>query len=163
MSRLRDHAFDWIAWLLFAAVPLLIFWQSATSLSEQDAASGGPLENAALYPRIVATAMGIIVVIQLVRLILGRVQHHSGFSSQEGTRLALALTVLFIFYLLALPHAGFHIATPVLCIVMMWAFGAPAIYAVLGGTALWLGASYVFEGLLNVVLPVGIFDLVIFR
>ena len=103
MFRLRDYGYDWIAWLIFASIPALIFWQSATSLAEQDAASGGPLENAALYPRVVAAIMSVIVVAQGARLVLGRVRQDSAFRAEKGTRLAVALTLLFVVYLLALP------------------------------------------------------------
>ena len=163
MTKIRDNAYDWLAWLLFAAVPVVIFWQSATSLAEQGAASGGPLENAALYPRVVATVMTAIVIIQALRLLLGRVATRSGFRMESGTPLAIALSVLFVAYLIALPYAGFHIVTPLLCISMIWVFGIPPVAAILGGAMLWIGASYIFEGLLNVVVPVGIFNLTLFR
>jgi putative tricarboxylic transport membrane protein len=162
MQRFLRHGFDWIAWLFFAAIPAVIFWQSATSLAEQGAAGGGPLENAAFYPRVIATLMTIVVIVQGVRLLLGRVQQASPFEAAEGTRLALALTGLFVVYLVSLPYAGFHIATPVLLVCMTCAMGVRPVPAVLGSAALWLSASYVFEGFLNVVLPVGIFNLTLF-
>ncbi|WP_179869542.1 tripartite tricarboxylate transporter TctB family protein [Rhizobium anhuiense] len=163
MIRLRCYAYDWITWLMFAAIPVLIFWQSAISLAEQDAASGGPLENAAFYPRVVAVFMSVIVVAQGARLVLGRVRQNSAFRVEKGTRLAIALTLLFVVYLITLPYIGFHIATPILCAAMMRGLGVSTVPAVLGGVTLWLGSSYVFEGLLNVVLPVGMFNLAIFR
>jgi len=163
LFRLRDYAFDWIAWLFFASIPALIFWQSATSLAEQGAASGGPLDNAAFYPRVIASLMSVVVVVQVIRLVLGRVSHHSPFAREGGTVLALSFTAVFVIYLGALPYSGFHLATPPLCIGMMWAMGVRPVPAFIGGLVLWLGASFVFEGLLNVVLPVGIFNLTIFN
>ncbi|WP_336057130.1 tripartite tricarboxylate transporter TctB family protein [Nitratireductor sp. CH_MIT9313-5] len=162
MSRFRAHAFDWIAWIFFASIPVVIFWQSATSLAEQGAASGGPLDNAALYPRVIAALMSVAVAIHGIRLLLGRVQGQSALEVGVGTRLGIALAALFVGYLLLLPHAGFHIATPVLLIVMTRALGLGIVPAVLGSVALWLGASFVFEGLLNVVLPVGMFNITMF-
>lgn len=163
MSRFRAHAFDWIAWLLFASIPVIIFWQSATSLAEQGAASGGPLDNAAFHPRVIGALISVAVAIHGVRLLLGRVQGQSAFVAETGTRLAVALTILFVVYLLLLPYAGFHIVTPILLIVMTRALCLGLPRAVLGSVALWLVASFVFEGLLNVVLPVGMFNLTLFN
>jgi hypothetical protein len=163
MQRFRRHGFDWIAWLLFATVPVVIFWQSATSLAAQGAASGGPLENAAFYPRMIATVMTVAVIVQGARLALGRVHHHvSPFEATEGTRLALAMTALFFTYLVLLPYVGFHLVTPIFLLCMVRALGVKLLPAVLGSVALWLGASFVFEGFLNVVLPVGAFNLTVF-
>ncbi len=162
MARLRAHAFDWMAWLLFASVPAVIFWQSATSLAEQGASEGGALENAALYPRVIATAMSVAVAVQGARLLLGRVQHLSPFEAEPGTRLALVLTAVFVGYLALLPYAGFHILTPVLLTVTMRAFGLTWLSAAVGSIALWLATSFVFEGMLNVVLPVGVFAISVF-
>lgn len=163
MFRLRDYAFDWIAWLFFASIPALIFWQSATSLAEQGAASGGPLDNAAFYPRVIASLMSFIVAVQGIRLVLGRVSHYSPFLREGGTPLALSFTAVFVIYLIVLPYSGFHLATPPLCIGMMWAMGVRPVPSLFLGLVLWLCASFVFEGLLNVVLPVGIFNLTIFN
>ncbi|MDX9861519.1 MAG: hypothetical protein RBS99_11445 [Rhodospirillales bacterium] len=74
MRKFGDHAFDWIVWVMFAAVPAVIFWQAATSLEEQGAASGGPMVNAAFYPRIVVWTMLGLVVWLALRLVQGRVR-----------------------------------------------------------------------------------------
>jgi hypothetical protein len=162
ISRIRTHAFDWIAWIFFASIPAVIFWQSSTSLAEQGAAAGGPLENAALYPRVIATLMCIVVVIHGMRLVLGRVQHRSAWEGSSGTGLALVLSVLFVAYLALLPYAGFHLATPVLLIIMMRAFGVGSVTSVIASVTLWLTTAFIFEGLLNVVLPVGMLNISVF-
>lgn len=163
MPQFRKHLFDWIAWALFASVPALIFWQSATSLSEQGAAAGGPLENAAFYPRVIAALLGIAVAVHGVRLLFGRISSDIDPGQTSAGWLPYAISALFIIYLMVLPTVGFHILTPVLLLIMMSALGLPLRWAVPGGIAVWLGASYVFEGMLNVVLPVGIFNLSIFN
>lgn len=163
MSRFRENIFDWIAWLMFALIPVVIFWQSSTSLAEQDAASGGPLENAALYPRAIATLLTIIVVAQGVRLFFSRPQIQTAPASRPQTPMALALTLLFVVYLIVLPYAGFHVVTPVLLFVMTCALGLGPLSSLAGSIVLWLATSFVFEGLLNVVLPVGMFNLSIFH
>lgn len=163
MTKFRDYAFDWIAWLLFAAIPAVIFWQSATSLAEQGAASGGPMQNAALYPRILATAMTVLVMLQAVRLALGRVRQASPLQGTETTRLALLISGVFVLYLVALPYAGFHITTPPFCFAMFLLLGLRVPAALFGAVVLWVATAYVFEGLLNVILPVGVFEIALFN
>jgi putative tricarboxylic transport membrane protein len=162
MQRFRDYTYDWIAWAIFAAIPATIFWQSATSLAEQGAASGGPMENAALFPRIVASIMVVLVAVLALRLFLGRVQQKSPLEAAEGTRLALVATGFFTVYLVVLPYAGFHLATPVLCFLLFWLLGIGPIAAIAGGIGLSLATAFVFEGLLNVVLPVGVLNITLF-
>ena len=67
--KFRDHGFDWIVWALFLGLPPLVMHQAATSLAEQGVASGGPLENAAVFPRIVAWVLAGLCVIHALRLI----------------------------------------------------------------------------------------------
>ena len=163
MKRFHDAAFDWIAWAGFAAVPALIFWQCATSLEEQDVASGGPMENAAFYPRIVASVMVALLIWQAGRLVLGSTTKPSPFRAAAGTRLALATTALFVAYLVVLPYAGFHLATPVLCFLLFRLLGARTLAALVGGGVLSLTLAFVFEALLNVILPLGVFDIAVFN
>ena len=162
MTGCRRHAFDWIALLIFAVVPAVIFWQSATSLAEQGAASGGPMENAAFYPRIVASIMTLLVILHAVRLLTGRVSGTSPAMAGPSTGRALVATALFVVYLAALPYAGFHLATPSLCFCLFWLLGMRGVPSMIGAVILWLAAAFVFEGLLNVVLPVGLFNIAIF-
>ncbi len=162
MRRFRDQAFDWTVWALFAAVPAVIFWQSATSLEEQGAASGGAMENAAFYPRIVAAIMTALLAWHVVRLALARSRKASPFARGVGTRLALVAAGMFVGYLLALPYAGYHLATPILSALLFRILGMRPLPAVAGGLVLSFGLAFVFESLLNVILPVGIFDLALF-
>lgn len=159
----RDHSYDWIAWGTFAAIPLVIFWQCATSLADQDAASGGPMENAALYPRILAVVMTVLVIIQAGRLCFGAVVQLSPLKASAETIRACCATGLFVAYLVCLPVIGFHIATPVLCLAMFLLLRTGLVAAVSGAILLWLATSFIFEGLLNVVLPVGIFNIALFN
>jgi hypothetical protein len=119
--------------------------------------------NAAFYPRIVASIMIVLLAWLALRLALGRVRRKSPIKAAEGTRLALVATALFIVYLLALPYAGFHLATPFLCFLLFWLLGIRPVAAVAGGIALSLVIAFVFEALLNVVLPVGIFNIALFN
>lgn len=163
MQRFRDSAFDWVAWILFAAVPVLIFWQCATTLEEEGVASGGPMENAAFYPEIVASVMTFLLVWLAASLLLGRLRRKTPFTAGPGTIRALAATAFFIAYLVLLPYAGFHLATPLLCFLMFRLLGLGTIAAAAGGIGLSLATAFVFQGLLHVVLPVGVFNISVFK
>lgn len=162
MRNLRTYAFDWIAWALFAAIPVAIFWQSATSLAEQDVASGGPMRNAAIYPKAVAVIMIGLLILNGLRVAMARVAEPSPPTWDDGTGKAILSTGLFIAYLVALPFIGFHIASPVISAVLFGLLGIRPLVAVAGGVALSLSVAFVFEGLLNVVLPVGVFGISLF-
>jgi hypothetical protein len=161
--RFRAYAYDWVAWILFASVPVIVFWQCSTSLVEQDAAGGGPMENAALYPRVLAGVMSVLVVVQALRLLLGKVRQPSPFKAHPETRRALVGAGLFVVYLVALPVIGFHIATPLLCTGLFLLLGMSIVASVVGAVLLWLATSFVFAGLLNVVLPVGVYNISLFN
>ena len=163
MRTLRDYAFDWIAWAIFASIPVTIFWQASTSLVEQGGASGGPLQNAAYYPRLLAVFMSALVLIQAVRLVLRRVAQTSPLKRDVGTVRAFIGTAIFFIYLLALPTVGFHIATPILCLSLFLLLQMGIVQAIAATLVLWLTTSLIFEGLLNVVLPVGMFNIALFN
>jgi len=158
----RDYAFDWIVWVLFLALPLVILWQSATSLDEQGVASGGPMVNAALFPRMIAWLLLGLAVINGARIAFGMIRKPSPLKATPTTRLALIATAIFIVYLIALPIAGYHLATPVLIAVLLKTLGLPFMASLAGGVGMSLLVAAVFEGALNVVLPVGIFQIAVF-
>lgn len=162
MERVRSHAYDWIVWALLLAVPLVIFWQSATSLAEQGVASGGPMENAARFPRMIAWLLLGLSVLNGLRLALGHVREGSALDPTPTTRLALAVSGGFLVYLLILPVLGYHLSTPILIAALLKLFGLPPVRSLLGGVAMSLAVAAVFEGLLNVVVPVGLFQITVF-
>lgn len=158
----RAFAYDWIVWVLFFILPLVIFWQCATSLEEQGVASGGPMENAAVFPRIVAWILVGLGVLNGVRIALGVVKQPSPFQPTDTTRLSLMATCSFVFYLIVLPIVGYHVATPILMAVLLNGLGLSVLVSVAGGLAISLTVAAVFQGLLNVVLPVGMFGITVF-
>ena len=60
----RQHA-EWLVALFFSVVIAVVFYEIATSMTEQGIASGGPYDNAAAYPRAVAIVIGIFIVLVL--------------------------------------------------------------------------------------------------
>lgn len=162
MQRTHLYGYDWIVWSLFLALPLVIFWQTATSLEEQGVASGGPMQNSALFPRMIAWLLLGLTAINGFRLLAGRVAQPSFFEPTQTTRLALIVTAYFIVYLLGLPYLGYHILTPILMTILLRLFGLMRRLSIFGGFTLSLAVAAVFQGLLNVGLPVGIFKISIF-
>lgn len=160
--KLREHAYDWLAWILIGAVPLLIFWQNATSLSDQGVASGGPMSNAAAYPSIIAWILLALSLINALRIVAGQISQRSPLDPTATTRLALIATGLFVVYLLCLGWLGYYLTTPVLLAALFAMLGLSPLAAIAGAIAATLIVAAVFEGLLNVVLPLGIFSFTLF-
>lgn len=160
--NVQDQAYDWIVWALFLALPLVIFWQSATSLEDQGVAHGGPMSSAAQFPRMIAWLLLALAGINGARLLLRRVSEISPIAPTDTTRLALISTICFVAYLLVLPVLGYHLTTPVLMALLLWLFGLSALPSLTGGLAMSLLVAAVFQGLLNVVLPVGLFEITLF-
>ncbi len=161
MPDATSRRFDWIVTGLALLLPVLVFREAATSLTAQDAASGGPMRDAAFFPEVVAWALLLPIAANLFRLV--RSTTHAPADETPGADTApgphsgqaLLATGLFVAYLLLLPWAGFYLATPVLMLMLMRLFGGGWITACLMAAGLTLAVGYVFEGLLDVVLPLG--------
>ena len=158
--RPAGRRFDWIVTGLAALLPVVVFYEAATSLAEQDAASGGPMRDAALFPEAVAWILMVPIAANVLRLLrAGR--HGAAHEDGEGvgaaplTGLALLSAALFVAYLLALPRVGYYAATPVLLLTLTKLFGARWPHAFAVALGLTLAVAFVFEGLLDVVLPLG--------
>ena len=162
VSTFKKHAYDWIACILFLIVPFVMLYQIETSLVEQGVASGGPMQNAAIFPRIVAWLMIGLAGLNVVRTLFNKLSHYSPLEATETTSLALIATALFVVYLIALPLLGYHIMTVVLLALLFRLLGLSWLRSIVGGAIASLVVAYIFEGLLNVVLPVGIFEIALF-
>ena len=162
MTNPKKYVYDWIACLFFLTIPLVMLWQIETSLVEQGVASGGPMQNAAIFPRIVAWILLGLAGLNVLRVLFGKISHFSPLDRTDTTGLALVATVIFVIYLIALPILGYHIMTILMLAALFRLFGLSFIACAVGAIAASLGVAYVFEGLLNVVLPVGIFEIVVF-
>jgi hypothetical protein len=185
MAHPSSRRFDWIVTGLAALLPVVVFHEAATSLAEQDAASGGPMRDAALFPEVVAWILIVPIAANALRLARARRPPDPGnfgpgnFGPGNGgpgnggpgnggpgnggddvgeaplTGLALLSTGLFVTYLLALPLLGYYVATPVLLVVLTRLYGAPWLAALTASLGLTLAVALVFEGFLDVVLPLG--------
>ena len=147
---------------LFAVV-VVVFWQIETDFKDQGIASGGPYDNAASYPRTIAICIGVLVALQLiVELVRGNLASLTENIQASELRRAGFMLVVFAVYLTGLTTVGYHLATTPLIAAIMWLCGMRSVLKiVLSSVAIATGFAFVFEVLLNVVLPLGIWNIFI--
>ena len=153
----RKHA-EWFVILFFSGLIAIVFYEIATSLTEQGIASGSPYDNAAAYPRAVAVVIGVLLVLVLI---VGRepVGEVDTVAVRDLRRPALLL-LIFGIYLWALGTLGYHLATTPMLAAVMFLGGARSPLEIIGvsvGVAFVL--AWFFEAFLKIVLPGGIFSL----
>lgn len=153
---------------LFLAVIVTVFWQIGTDLEEQGIASGGPYDNAASYPRMIVVFMGVLVFLQLgVEFIKNSATAQSETSEAENIqpsdlRRAGLMLVVFAIYLMVLTTIGYHLATSPMIFAIMWICGMRNVLKLaIASVAIATGFAFVFEVFLNVVLPLGIWNIFI--
>lgn len=149
--------FDWLVTVLALALPIVVYFEVTGSLADQDAASGGPMRDAAYFPRLLGWVILFLALANALKLAVGRGTPEA--LGDDGPRLrtglALLAGALFIAYLLLLPLAGYYIATPILLAGLMRLFGVSCFGSVVSSLIYTLAVAWVFEGLLNVILPLG--------
>lgn len=140
----------------------VVFYEAATTLAEQGYASGTPISNAALYPRLLAGLLLSLLALQVASDIWAT----KPFASDEAPaapgqiRQTGFVAVAIIIYIVLLPVFGFLLATPLFVLTLLLLLGdrnrATLIAVPLGVT---LGCLLVFQGLFNVNLPRGLLGL----
>ena len=147
---------------LFAVI-VIVFWQIETDFKEQGIASGGPYDNAASYPRTIAIFIGVLLGLQLlVELLSGRAVAKPADIEMSDLGRAAAMLLVFATYLMVLTTVGYHLATAPMILALMWICGMRNILKlVLASVAIATGFAFIFEVFLNVVLPLGIWDIFI--
>jgi hypothetical protein len=178
MKRSVIKQLEWLPILFFLAIVGLVFYLAATSLAEQGAASGTAITNAAMYPRLIAGLLLLLIVVQLISSIrkhrlksdLTPEQSINMYDGEESgpidvkqiRRQILLSSAAFVAYLLVLPIFGYLLATHILIIALVLILGARSIVRVLTfAVVLTFACAVVFEGLLNVHLPRGIWGIAI--
>jgi hypothetical protein len=153
---------NWLVTAFFAIIVAVVFQQIYTSMTEQGIASGGPYDNGAAYPRAVAIVIAALVIGQLF---LDYFKSDSSQHQDERTALAelrrpALLLVFFAIYLGVLNVIGYHLATTPLIFTIMWLCGARGFWKLLiAALVISFSFAYVFETVLKVVLPGGVFHL----
>ena len=163
MSNPKKYVYDWIG------MSVLSNHSARHALADRNLACGARgrqrRTNAECRHSSRALSPGSCLVwraLNVLRVLFGKISHFSPLDTTDTTSLALISTAIFVVYLIALPILGYHIMTILLLAVLFRLFGLSFIACTVGAIAASLGIAYVFEGLLNVVLPVGIFEIVVF-
>lgn len=106
----------------------------------------------AFFPRLLAGVLAVLAVMLIMRALSGR----SDPTPPPAMRLGVFLgtLALMIVYALALPRAGFLVATPVLLAAVIWLLGLRR-WSTVAGTAVGVTATLyiVFARMLKVLLP----------
>ena len=144
--------------LLLVGAVLLVFYDVNTSMLEQGIAKGDAYQNAAAYPIVLSIILILCISLVIFRnLILYR--------NIEKTNLIfdlkhIQLFIIFCIYLIFLDMVGYHLLTPILLFITSFIYGErnwfiTIIYSII----ISLLIALIFEELLNVVLPVGVFEI----
>lgn len=148
--------------LFLAAVCTLVLFEAATTMAERGQASGTPIQNAALYPRLLAVLLLILVVAQAFADLRQGVAGGSDARATTPRRLVQMSVVMLalVSYLALLPILGFLLATPVFVLALLLGLGErePVVLIALS-LAVPAGCLLVFQVLLNVNLPRGVFGI----
>ena len=144
--------------LLLVGTVFLVFYDVNTSMVEQGIAKGDAYQNAAAYPIVLSIILILCISLLIFRnLILCR--------NIEKTNLIfdlkhIQLFIIFCIYLIFLDMIGYHLLTPILLFTTSFIYGErnwfiTIIYSII----ISLLIALIFEELLNVVLPVGVFEI----
>ncbi|PWG16715.1 hypothetical protein DFK10_10360 [Salibaculum griseiflavum] len=142
----------------------LVFYEAATTLTEQGYASGTPISNAALYPRLLAGVLLALLALQVVSDVRSGPEaagaEPAAAPDRPGQMAYAALGM--VAYVLLLPVLGFLLATPVFVLALLLTLGDrnPVTLAALP-LGVTLGCLAVFQGLFNVNLPRGLLGIAV--
>lgn len=145
-------------------VVVLVFVQIETSMKEQGIASGGPYDNAASYPRNVAIFVGILLLIQSISEFFRKTSKSDEGSEVQRIDLQRASLMLLAFavYLMVLTTVGYHLSTAPLIFAIMWICRSRQYLRMAAASlAMAMILAFAFERFLNVVLPLGIWNIFI--
>ena len=143
--------------LLLVGAILLVFYDVNTSMLEQGIAKGDAYQNAAAYPIVLSIILILCISLVIFRKLI--------FRNIEKTNLIfdlkhIQLFIIFCIYLIFLDMVGYHLLTPILLFITSFIYGErnwfiTIIYSII----ISLLIALIFEELLNVVLPVGVFEI----
>jgi len=160
---------NFIALGFLLVVIVTVFWQIGTDLKEQGIASGGPYDNAAAYPRTVAIFIGVLLVLQLAIELLKEkaasqkeaLEAAENIQAPDLRRSGMMLAI-FAVYVMVLTTIGYHLTTAPMICAIMWICGMRnTVKIAISSVAIATGFAFIFEVFLNVVLPLGIWDIFI--
>lgn len=157
---MNQSKIEWFLLSFMFLIVAVVFWQIYAVMVPAGIASGGPYDNAASYPRVLAVILGLLTAL---RLSVKMVQRDGGAApggtfSLSSVRLPVLLLSLFALYLVGLGFLGYHLMTaPFLVAVLLLTGERKWLPMLFFGVLSSLAVAFVFEVLLKIVLPGGIF------
>ncbi|ENM5751935.1 tripartite tricarboxylate transporter TctB family protein [Vibrio mimicus] len=154
------------AYCIFLFVIVLVIQQIETSLTEQGAASGGPLANAGMYPYYIVILMALFLFLDVLDTWFLRAGNNAKtvftderFSTWSKIITVLSVVSLTVIYQYFLSSAGYLLLTPFYLFLLFKALHAGTVARCLLGSIGITAALYVvFQEFLNVVLPTGLYQ-----
>jgi len=153
------HVSQHLPALFLAVLCGLVFFETATTLTEQGYASGTPISNAALYPRLLAGLLLFLLSLQVLSDVRAKGPSVTAEApSAPGQARQTAYVALgIIAYIALLPALGFLVATPIFVMALMLMLGDRNLTTLIGvPLGITVGCMAVFQGLFNVNLPRGV-------
>lgn len=137
-----------------ALIPAFVFLDIATRFAAEGVASGRAEDNAAMFPRLIAALLAVLLVIQGFREWTGRAAETPSLDLPRPR--VWGLFALFLVYLVAFRWLGFVVSTPVFLVLAMGLLGyRNLLVAVIFSSAVTFAIWLVFLKMLNLVLPAG--------
>ncbi|MEM7464352.1 MAG: tripartite tricarboxylate transporter TctB family protein [Pseudomonadota bacterium] len=159
---IRKKYLNWLVILFLSVVIAVVFQQIFTSMTEQGIASGGPYDNAAAYPKLIAILIGVLIALQFVLSQFRSAENESDeiFVNIADLRRPAVLLLIFAVYLTLLGILGYHLTTTPMIVSVMILCGMRFSWTTVGAAlVISFVLAYAFEVYLKVVLPGGIFGL----
>ena len=157
--QLNARLAQWVTLAVLGGGVALVYQQITTNMASQGIAEGGPYDNGAAFPGMVAIILGGLVLLQAALQWRTRAAKTATTSVSRLVRPAL-LVAIFALYVIALAPLGYHLATPVFLASLMWLCGLKHPLAIiLPAVLMSFTFAFLFEAGLNIVLPGGLLHL----
>jgi len=158
---MNQKKMEWYLLSLMLLIVAIVFWQVYTDMTQAGIASGGPLDNAAAYPRALAVILGLLVAIRtLTKFFQTRklTKEPVPVFSLSVIKKPGLLLLIFGLYLLGLKILGYHLMTSLFLFIVLYVAGERKlpqmlIFAMVSS----ITVAFIFEVLLKIVLPGGVF------
>jgi hypothetical protein len=157
---MNQSKIEWFLLSFMLLIVAVVFWQIYTVMVPAGIASGGPYDNAASYPRVLAVILGLLTALRLsVKIVQNEGRAPSGGTfSFSSIRFPVLLLSIFGIYLMGLGFLGYHLMTAPFLVAVLFLTGERKWFQMLVfGVLSSLAVAFVFEVLLKIVLPGGIF------
>ncbi len=147
--------------IILAAIPVFVFYDIGTRFAAEGVDTGSAENNAAMYPRLVAVLMAVLLAIQAFRTFTHISEDELWPGINEFVRVhgrAITAFFLFLFYIWGFRWFGFVYSTPIFLFLTQLVLGYrnPVGLVVYSG-GVTAAVYYAFAKILNLALPAGDF------